>query len=114
MKQHCLALDLKGDEALIAAYEEHHRHVPEEIIQSITAAGIEKMQIFRTGNRLFMIMEVKDIFRFEDKAAADAANEYVQRWEALMWQYQQALPWAKEGEKWVVMSPVFELPKKNV
>ena len=29
----------------------------------------------------------------------------------LMWKYQQALPWAKEGEKWVIMKPIFELPK---
>ena len=33
----------------------------------------------------------------------------VQRWETLMWQYQQALPGASPGEKWRLMSKIFEL-----
>ena len=114
MKRYCLALDLKEDEKLIAAYEEHHRHVPDEILESIRDAGIEVMEIYRTGNRLCMIMEVSDAFDFDKKRDADNGNQQVQQWEALMWQYQQALPWAKEGEKWILMSPVFELPKHNL
>ncbi len=56
--RYCLALDLKDDPAVIAAYEEHHRHVWPEIVQSIRDAGVEVLEIYRTGNRLFMIMEV--------------------------------------------------------
>jgi len=26
-----------------------------------------------------------------------------------MWKYQQPLPWAKEGEKWVLMNKIFSL-----
>jgi len=33
----------------------------------------------------------------------------VQEWEKLMWKYQQALPKAKPGEKWVLMNKIFEL-----
>ncbi len=114
MKRYCLALDLKEDEQLISAYEEHHRQVPGEILKSIREAGIEAMEIYRTGNRLCMVMEVNDSFDFTKKAEADTANTYVQQWEALMWQYQQSLPWAKHEEKWVLMSPVFELSKDSV
>jgi L-rhamnose mutarotase len=110
MKSYCLALDLKDDVALIAEYEEHHRKVWPEILQSIKDAGIDKMKIYRTGNRLFMIMETNESFNFEKKAKADAANEKVQQWEELMWKYQQALPAAKPGEKWVVMEKIFETP----
>lgn len=39
----------------------------------------------------------------------DQANPKVQAWEALMWKYQQALPFAKSGEKWMLMERVFEL-----
>jgi L-rhamnose mutarotase len=67
------------------------------------------MSIYRTGNRLFMIMEVEDDFSFEKKAAADAANPKVQEWEALMWRYQQAIPTAAPGQKWVPMEKIFEL-----
>jgi L-rhamnose mutarotase len=110
MRRYCLALDLKDDAALIAEYEEHHRKVWPEILQSIKDAGIEKMEIYRTGNRLFMIMETNDSFNFEQKAKADAVNEKVQQWERLMWKYQQPLPTAKQGEKWVLMEKIFETP----
>jgi L-rhamnose mutarotase len=33
----------------------------------------------------------------------------VQEWEDLMWRYQQALPSAREGEKWLLMDKIFEL-----
>jgi L-rhamnose mutarotase len=109
MKRHCLALDLKDDAALIAEYEEHHRNVWPEILKSIKEAGIEQMEIYRTGNRLFMIMETNDDFSFENKAAMDTDNERVQQWEQLMWKYQQRLPIAKPGEKWVLMEKIFSL-----
>lgn len=109
MPRYCLALDLKDDPALIAEYERYHRAVWPEILESIKAAGIVGMEIYRTGNRLFMIMEVEEGFSFEAKAGADAANPRVQEWEALMWRYQQALPWAQPGEKWVLMERIFKL-----
>jgi len=33
----------------------------------------------------------------------------VQEWETLMWMFQQALPWAKPGEKWVRMGRIYAL-----
>jgi L-rhamnose mutarotase len=33
----------------------------------------------------------------------------VMQWEKLMWEYQQALPTAKPGEKWVLMKKIFTL-----
>ena len=105
--RYCLALDLKDDEDLIAEYEDQHKKVWPEILHSIKQAGIEHMEIYRAGSRLFMIMEVSESFSFEAKAIADAADEKVQQWETLMWQYQQALPFAKPGEKWLLMERIF-------
>ena len=113
MVKYCLALDLKDDPALIAAYEQHHQQVWKEIIDSITGAGINVLDIYRTGNRLFMIIEAADEFSFDKKAAMDAANSKVQEWETLMWQFQQPLPWAKKGEKWVLMEKIFSLPQTS-
>lgn len=113
LKRYCLTLDLKEDENGIAAYEEYHRAVWPEIIQSIKESGIVEMEIYRYSNRLCMIMEVDESFSFEAKAAADAANEKVQEWEALMWKYQQALPGALPGEKWKLMQPLFSLSAQN-
>src|SRR6478735_3389118 len=110
MVRHCLALDLKDDISLIKEYEQYHRHVPKEIIDSITSAGINILDIYRTGNRLFMIIEAEDDFSFDKKAVMDAANAKVQEWETLMWKFQQSLPWATNGEKWVLMEKIFSLP----
>jgi L-rhamnose mutarotase len=111
MVRYCLALDLKDDTALIAEYEQYHQHVPKAVIDSITNAGISVLDIYRTGNRLFMIIEAEDNFSFDKKAAMDAANPKVQEWETLMWRFQQSLPWAQEGEKWVLMEKIFSLPQ---
>lgn len=109
MKRYCFALDLKDDAALIAEYEAYHRNVWPEILESILQSGIEHMEIYRTGNRMFMVMEVSDDFSFENKSRADASNKKVQQWETLMWQYQQALPLAKPGEKWILMDKIFSI-----
>lgn len=109
MKQYCLALDLKNDVALIAEYEAYHRAVWPQIKTSIIEAGILQMEIYRTGNRLFMIIQADESFSFEKKSAADEANEKVQQWEQLMWKYQQALPGSIPGEKWVITEKIFSL-----
>ena len=109
MQRHCLALDLKPDPESIAEYEAFHRAVWPEIIESIRAAGIRQMEIYRCGARLFMILEADDDFSFEKKARMDAQNPKVQEWEALMWKYQEALPAARPGEKWIPMSKIFSL-----
>lgn len=109
MKRFCLALDLVDDEKLIAEYEKYHQQVWPEIKESILSSGITQMEIYRTGNRLFMIMETTDDFSFERKGSMDASNPKVQEWEQLMWKYQSALPWAKKGEKWLLMERIFRL-----
>jgi L-rhamnose mutarotase len=111
MKKYCLALDLVGDPKLIVEYENLHKkeNAWPEITKSISDSGISNMEIYRTGNRLFMIIEADDSFSFERKAAMDHANDKVQEWEKLMWKFQQPLPWAKNGEKWILMDNIFQL-----
>ncbi|MEM9983620.1 MAG: L-rhamnose mutarotase [Bacteroidota bacterium] len=110
-RRYCFACDLKDEPALIEAYERYHSkeaHWP-DIAESIKATGITNMEIYRMGNRLFMIMEVNEAFDFDQKAKMDAENPRVQEWEELMNTYQQAPPWAAPGEKWVPMKEIFKL-----
>ena len=109
MKKYCFALDLVDDAKLIEDYKIAHQKVWPEIIKSIKDAGIEDLEIYLVGNRLFMIMTVNESFSFEKKNDMDANNPTVQEWETLMWKYQQALPMAKEGEKWMLMEKIFQL-----
>ncbi|WP_223550684.1 L-rhamnose mutarotase [Aestuariivivens sp. NBU2969] len=111
MKRYCLALDLKNDPKLISEYKTYHKNVWPEITKSIKDSGIEDAEIYCVGNRLFMILEVNDTFSFDKKGQMDTNNPKVQEWETLMWNYQQALPIAKKGEKWLLMEKIYELDK---
>lgn len=108
-QKYCLALDLKDDPILIAEYQKYHEKVWPEITESITKSGIEKLEIYCIGNRLFMIIEANETFTFERKDAMDTSNLRVQQWEEQMWKYQKALPWANEGQKWMLMEKIFDL-----
>lgn len=110
-RRYCLTLDLKNDPKLIAEYKRYHEEVWPEILQAIRGSGIEDMEIYLLGTRMFMIMEVNESFSFEAKRKADEADPKTQEWEALMWKYQQALPQAKPGEKWLKMERIFNLAK---
>jgi len=107
--RHVLALDLKNDPALIAEYERYHEAVWPAVLQSLHDAGITDMAIYRVENRLVLVLDGTDAFGLDRKADMDAANPDVQAWETLMWRYQQALPTARPGQKWVPMEKVFQL-----
>ncbi len=112
MKRYCLTLDLKEEPALIEKYKWHH--APEnqwpEINQTIRKTGVEAMQIYLQGTRMFMIMEVSDDFSFERMDEIYRQTPRTLEWEELMWGFQQAVPGAKPGEKWILMEKIFDLP----
>ena len=112
-KRYCLALDLKDDPKLISEYRRHHAQGQAwpEITKSIRDSGIEDLEIYLLGTRMFMIMEVNERFSFEAKSESDRLNPKVQEWEALMWKFQQPLPQAAPGEKWMLMEKIFNLQK---
>ena len=111
MKKYCLALDLKDDVDKINEYKNYHQDIWPEISKSLKDSGILNAEIYNTGNRLFMIIEVDKTFSFEKKLKMDLENPKVQEWEELMWNYQQALPQSEKGSKWVLMDKIFDLNK---
>ena len=108
-RRYCLTLNLKDDLQLIAEYKHYHEKIWPEITLSIKDAGIEDMEIYLLGTRMFMVMEVNEQFSFEAKAQADRKNPKVREWEQLMWKFQELLPGAKPGEKWLLMEKIFKL-----
>ncbi|MGH9741385.1 MAG: L-rhamnose mutarotase [Candidatus Acidiferrum sp.] len=110
-RRYCMTLDLKDDPKLIGDYKRYHEKIWPEITQSIKAAGIEDMEIYQFGSRMFMVMEVNEGFSFDAKARADSENAKVREWEELMWKFQKPLPDAKPGEKWRLMERIFKLEK---
>ena len=78
-----------------------------EILESIKSTGIENMEIYNLGDKLFMIIEVNDQFSFEKKRNMDADNPIVQAWETLMSKYQKVSSSTKKNEKWLLMERIF-------
>lgn len=109
MQRRCFALDLNSDPELIAEYERLHgpNAVWPAVVEHIKASGVEVMEIWRTGDRLFMIAEVADDYPRDIVPPAE-----VERWEELMWRFQRPLPHAAEGEKWVAMKRIFSLDEQ--
>lgn len=110
-KRYCLTLDLQDDPQLIAEYRRYHQKIWPEITKSIKDSGVADMQIYLLGARMFMVMEVDENFSLEAKSKADRDNPRVREWEERMWKFQQPLPGAKPGEKWMPMEKIFELEK---
>lgn len=111
-KKICYACDLVDNPELIEQYKSYHSkgNTWPEITKSIKDSGIVDMEIYILANRLFMIMEVDETYTPERKQKMDATNPKVQEWEELMWQFQQAPPGAKDGEKWLEMKQIYKLP----
>lgn len=103
------ALDLKDDSGLIAEYEHWHRpeNIWPEVTSAIRANGIRSEEIFRAGNRLVMVLDVPPNYVPQNSGAA--SNPRIEAWEMMMWRFQQRLPFAGEGEKWVPMTRIFSL-----
>ncbi|ASY86555.1 L-rhamnose mutarotase [Xanthomonas citri pv. malvacearum] len=111
MPRLCYVLDLHDDAALIAEYERWHQptEVWPEVVASLQQAGILELEIFRSGDRLVMLMEVREDYDPAVKAARDAADPRIQAWEQLMWRFQKPLPGSKQGEKWRQAGRIFAL-----
>ena len=62
MKRYCFALDLIDDEKLIEEYKEHHRNFWPELREHTEQSGIKVLELYNTGNRLFMLFETDDDF----------------------------------------------------
>lgn len=108
--RHCLALDLRPDEALIARYEAHHRRIWPGVADHLRSHGVTAMEIYRLGTRLAMVMETDDaVYDAQAMARAAAADPELRAWETLMWRFQAPTPWTPQGGKWVPMVRIFQL-----
>ena len=113
MPRHCLTLDLKNDKTAIAEYKRYHVKIWPEVKQSLIDAGVEQMEIYLLGTRMFMIMDVSDSFSMSKKATMDLANAKVQEWEKIMHEFQQRLPGAPADQYWwMEMERVFSLDEQ--
>ena len=110
-KRYCKVLDLKNDPELISAYKKVHSSGAAwpEITMGIREVGIIDMEIYISGNRLFMIMDTIPEFDHE-KAMAELAQKPRQKeWEAYVSGFQQSSSDASADEKWQLVERIFKL-----
>jgi len=109
MKRYCYTLDLKNDKNLIKKYIEHHQNVWPEVLESFKKNGVITAEIYNISNRLFFLIDTIDSFSDEKKNKYDLANPIIQKWEKLMWEFQEPLPFRNKNEKWIMMNRIFKL-----
>jgi L-rhamnose mutarotase len=108
--RYALALDLQNDPLLIEEYERYHRKVWPEVVTHLRQHGVIGMEIYRLGTRLLMVLDTDDaIYDAARLAAASLDAPRIQEWEKLMWRFQVPTPWTPAGQKWTVMTRVFDL-----
>jgi len=108
MKRYCQTLELRDNPELIAKYVEAHAHVWPEIIEGQHEVGILEMQIYRKGNRLFMICDTVDDFDWDRDMKRLATLPRQAEWEAYVAQFQGCAANARSDEKWQLMEKIFQ------
>ena len=110
MSRHVFTINLRDDPAAITTYREHHRRVWPEVVESLRAAGVQRMDIHILGRRLVMIVELADGLDVRSAFAHHhSTNGRVQEWERLMKSLQEPIGDAAPGEWWALMEPLFQL-----
>ncbi len=113
-KRYCKTLKLEDDPQLIEAYKKIHAPGAAwpEITQGMREVGIIDMEIYLSGNLLFMIMDTVADFD-HDVAMKELANKPQQaEWEACVAKFQQTSPNATADEKWQLMEQIYKMDCK--
>lgn len=89
-----------------AEYDESHRHVWPELLAKLKEVGISHYSIFRRGQDLVLVMEVKDFDAAWDALDKDETNL---KWQKEMARIFDTVPGIKPGERFAMMEEVFYL-----
>ncbi len=102
-------LDLIDDAELIDFYLKAHQQVWPEVTEGIRSVGITRMDIFREGTRLVMILELADGVDRDEAMAKLATLPRQAEWEEYVGKAQACLPGSSSGAKWRPMDQIFKL-----
>jgi len=104
-----LTLNLRDDRAKIAQYRQAHLAVWPAVTDRLRECGVQQMQIFLRGTRLFMYLVTDDAFDPARDFARINDDPESARWNALMAELQARAPEANPDEWWATMELVFDL-----
>jgi len=104
-----LTLNLQNDVDKIAAYKSAHLAVWPAVTDRLRECGIQQMQIFVRGTRMFMYLVTEDDFDPARDFARINEDPESARWNALMAELQARAREASPDEWWAAMELVFDL-----
>ena len=114
-KRFCKTMLLKNDPELIREYKKVHAMGAAwpEITRGAKEVGIIDMEIYITGNRLFMIMDTVPDFDHEKAMSELSRLPRQQEWEIFVSRFQNTSPDASSNEKWQLMDRIYEMDQKK-
>jgi L-rhamnose mutarotase len=104
-----LTLTLQDDPHKIASYKRFHQAVWPRVTDRLRECGVQRMQIFLRGTRMFMYLLTDDAFDPQRDFARINEDPTSARWNALMADLQARAPEASAEEWWAAMDLVFDL-----
>ncbi len=112
MQRFIQTLDLVDDPGLIEFYLDAHDNIWPEIVEGIKSVGITRMDIYRDGTRLVMVVEMPDDVDREAAFARLATLPRQSEWEDHVGRAQQCPAGATSAGKWRPMTLFFSLPDR--
>jgi L-rhamnose mutarotase len=104
-----LTLNLQDNPDKIAEYRRAHQAVWPAVTHRLREVGVQRMQIFFRGTRLFMYLVTDDAFDPARDFARINDDPISARWNALMAELQARAPEANPDEWWAAMELVFDM-----
>jgi L-rhamnose mutarotase len=103
-----LMLGVRDDPEKIAAYRRFHQAVWPEVTARLRECGVQQMQIFLRGTRMFMYLLTDDAFEPARDFGRINEDPTSARWNGLMADLQERSPEANPDEWWALMELVFD------
>jgi L-rhamnose mutarotase len=108
-----LTLCLQSDPQKIAEYRRYHQAVWPDVTARLRACGVQRMEIFLRGTRMFMYLVTDDDFDPSRDFARINEDPVSAKWNALMATLQERAPEAGPDEWWAPMERVFDLDQNR-
>ena len=110
-KRFCKTLQLENDPLLIEEYKKLHAigNAWHEVTQGMKEVGIIDMEIYLSGNTLFMIMDTKEDFDHEKAMDKLSSLPRQSEWESLVSKFQKTSASSSAKEKWKIVERIYKL-----
>lgn len=95
---------------MIEQYDELHRHVWPEMLESLQRMGVREYSIFRRGQDLFLTLQCPD---FDQLIEQMKHSEVDIRWQKMMEPYWEHVPGQRADEPFAMMKEVFYMAGKQ-